>query len=472
MELPKAQNLENEEIPHPENLCLLQLAITLRSPLESKILTQVRQPLSDQVLPLTFSTSIDVPIEDESNLILAEISLYGAFDGISEARLLATQFFTITADITQLLSITSPTENITPDISNQNTVPKTLPSDTREPEVSVNLGLELFNLVKTSQKIQFQPSIPIPNQPLPPQIHPRILVSTFDHSTDARWLELPKLPVSQPDSVVDDVVTQSPAIKESPAIEESVDNHLTIPTINMEQLLIKPRRSIANSAFPYLRRVKGLSSDKTKIHPRTPKLFELPAPITNQNKNVAELVTSEAEPVNESVVEEVSVVNTELNESIVEEVSVVTTELNESIVEEVSAPPPKLIIPPQPPSPLLKKWIHTQGYSLSESTDTNYEDTGNHLPIQPPLLAETTDKTIEDVDLPLNLHPDIPTEDAAISVDLPLNLNQDLNQDLETGIDIDLSLNANEEIATEAVCYRRGFVLKTKSGDWDTRDCH
>lgn len=82
----------------PERLYALELLIELRSPTGSDIFTQLWQPLPDSTLPITISCAICLPVVCQSQLIVADINLYGALREFGEVLLLANQCFKITAD--------------------------------------------------------------------------------------------------------------------------------------------------------------------------------------------------------------------------------------------------------------------------------------------------------------------------------------------------------------------------------------
>ncbi|MDB9539241.1 hypothetical protein NWP22_17225 [Anabaenopsis tanganyikae CS-531] len=109
VELQDQINWEGEKAP--ERLYALELLIELRSPTGSDIFTQVWQPLPDSTLPIKISSAICIPVDCQSQLILADIHLYGALTKLGEVVLLANQSFKITADITEVLA-TFPQQNL------------------------------------------------------------------------------------------------------------------------------------------------------------------------------------------------------------------------------------------------------------------------------------------------------------------------------------------------------------------------
>lgn len=138
--------LENEEVEIPEKQTLysLELKIDLRSPLGLETLHQVRQALPNKVVPFHIPATIDIPADCESKLILADVNLYGAVNEGGEVVPLASQSFTITADVSELLVIKAELTAKKPEIVEEIPAPATA-------ESSPGIDLSLLNLVKTIQ---------------------------------------------------------------------------------------------------------------------------------------------------------------------------------------------------------------------------------------------------------------------------------------------------------------------------------
>ena len=410
-------NLDQAETLFPKSLHALELEIELRSPKNSKILTQVRQPLPDQELPFTINTSIDIPADFESKLILADITLYGRFADVGEVIRLASQSFTITADVTQLLAITAAA---TPSTSLNDTI---APSDSSaavtEPESVVRINLKLFNLVKIPKTDQSQILNPSPNTVLPPQINLQVLreaiLRTSNLKNSGTSPQLPKLPPIQTH-----VNTLTDVVAEAPTEEELLEKDTTMVAINLEQLVIKQRRMpILETALPFLKRLQALPDDTEKVKNNAPD-GKVPTDgdfpqldTTVADENTPELVVDDAQFQEESVAE----VETQPNEQLI-----TTANLHSS--------------------PLLRKWMHSQGYSLPESiNELEPEDYDSYVPThqhnQLSLSAETPNV---DVNLPLNLDADTETsQEVQESVFELGNFGEDADTakegDLETGED-------------------------------------
>ncbi|MEH2420404.1 MAG: hypothetical protein V7K48_05485 [Nostoc sp.] len=397
IELKEKTNLEQAETLSPKSLRALELGIELRSPKNSKIFTQVRQPLPDQDLPFTINTSIDIPADCESKLILADISLYGRFTDVGEVIRLASQSFTITADVTELLAITAaakPSRSLNDPIASDSSVAFT------EPEAAVRLDLKLFNLVKLPKTDQSQILNPSPNTPLPPQINLQVLreatLRTSQLKNSATSPQLPKLPPIQTDAK-----TPTDVVAEQPKQEVLLEKDATIAAINLEQLVIRQRRMpILDTTFPYLRRLQALPGDAEEVKSNVPPdawqvlaaedLPQLDATIA-EDENTLELIVDDAQFQEESAAEVIAQPNIQFQE--------------ESVAEVVAQPNTQFITTDNLySSPLLRKWMESQGYSLPESiNDLQPQDYDNYVSAQQTSLSLSAENANVDVNLPLNL---------------------------------------------------------------------
>ncbi|MDZ7965207.1 MAG: hypothetical protein RM368_09550 [Nostoc sp. DedSLP03] len=443
IEFQEKTNLDWDETSSSKSLRALAVEIELRSPKNSKILTKVRQPLSDKELPFTINTSIDIPADCESKLILADISLYGKFADAGEVMPLATQSFTITADVTELLAITAAAKsNI---FLNDLITPSDSSAAFTETETPVKLDLKLLNLVKTPKIDQSQIVNPSPNTPLPPQINLQVLreanlrTSKLKNSSIS-LPQLPKLPPIQSNANIPlDVVAEPQTPK------ELVEKDATIATINLEQLVIKQRRMpIIETTLPYLKRLQALPDDaeekvennvlsdtlEVKAAEDLPKLDATVA----EDENIPELGVGEAQFQEESVAEVEAPQNSQFQEESVAEVEAPqnsqfqeesvaeieaqqNSQFQEESVAEVEAQQNSQLITTGNlySSPLLRKWMQSQGYSLPESiNDLQPQDYNNYVPPQQIPLPPSAENANVDVNLPLDL--DANTEN---------NLNED-----------------------------------------------
>ncbi|MEH2286777.1 hypothetical protein [Nostoc sp.] len=415
IEFQEKTNIDWGETLSPKSLRALELEIELRSPKNSKILTKVRQPLLDKELPFTINTSIDVPADCESKLILADISLYGKFADAGEVMLLASQSFTITADVTELLAITAAAKSSTS--LNDPITPSDSSAAFTETETLVKLDLKLLNLVKTLKTDQSLIVNPSPNTPLPPQINLQVLREANLRTSKLKnsgisLPQLPKLPPIQSDANI------STDVLEEPQTLELLEKDAIIATINLEQLVIKQRRMpILENTLPYLKRLQALPDDpeekvKNNVPPDTlavkaaEDLPKLDATVA-EDKNTPELVVGDAQFQEESIAEVETPQNIQFQEESVAEVEVLqNTQFQEESVAEVKTSQNAQLITTGNlhSSPLLRKWMQSQGYSLPESiNELQLQDYKNYVPAQQIPLSPSAENTNVDVNLPLDL---------------------------------------------------------------------
>ncbi len=460
IELKEKTNLDPAETLSPKSLRSLELGIELRSPLESKILTQVRQPLPDQELPFTINTSINIPADCESKLILADISLYGRFADVGEVIWLASQSFTITADVTELLAITAAAKASTSTSLNEND-PIALSDSSAaltEPETAVRIDLKLFNLVKISKTDQSEILNPSPNKLLPQQINLQVrreaTLRTSNLKNSATSPQLPKLPpvqtVANPPT---DVVLEAP--------QELLEKDATIAAINLEQLVIKQRRTpILVTTFPYLRRLQALPGDPEEEVKNNVSLdadaLEVQAAedspqldaIVAGDENTPEV---EAQPIEQFQEESAAEVEAQPIEQFQEESAAeVETQpieqFQEESVAEVEAQPNEQFITTGNlySSPLLRKWMQSQGYSLPESiNDLERQTYNNYVPAQQTQLSLNAETPNVDVNLPLSL--DANTETSEEVQESVFDLGN-FGEDTDTAKEAELEIRENTVI--------------------------
>ncbi len=398
VELKEKTNLDQAEILSARSLQALELGIELRSPNNSKILIKVRQPLPDQELPFTINTSLGIPADCESKLILADISLSGKFADAGEVIRLASQSFTITADVTELLAITAATKPSTS--LNEPIAPSDSSAAYTEPETPVRLDLKLFNLVKIPKTDQPQILNPSPNTPLPPQINLQVLrestLRTSNLKNSGTSPQLPKLPPVQTDANPPTDFVAEPSIQ-----EELLEKDATISAINLEQLVIKQRRMpMLDSTLPYLKRLQALPGGAEEVKNNVlPDALEIQGAedfpqldvIVAEDENIPALVVGDAQLQEESFAEVEAQPNAQLQEESAAEVEV---QQNSQFITTGNLYS----------SPLLRKWMQSQGYSLPESIDDlQPQDYDNYVPAPQRPLSLSAENANIDVNLPLNL---------------------------------------------------------------------
>jgi hypothetical protein len=332
-----------------ESVCAAFLQIEMRSPQTSEILTQIRQPIPEKILPCTITSQIEIPLKCESKLILAEISLYGALAGIGEVTLLASQSFTITADVTELLAITTAAKHSTPELDYQ------LAPISKEPLPS-SLDLELFNLVKrvkTGQNLVFHVS---PKKALPPRIDPQKLrkSAAVRRSSASCRQTSPELPTFSHGQ------TKMLAASKSQYLE----NTDTIISERQEPIFEEQTRLSlsAGSTFRYLTPVKALSTDFEEVQ--------------SNGQDTLDYQTPEEFPQFETTItESENATDLEGDEDALEELLVEDVRSPDNDNPEVVVPQASELTTPDNPysSPLIRKWMHTQGYSLPEPMNVQAE---------------------------------------------------------------------------------------------------
>ena len=392
VEVNEIENLEDERFAM-NGVSQLRLEIALRSPSESRILNHIDQPLTDQVLPFSFSTLIDIPLDCESKLLLAEINLYGALADVGEVILLANHTFTITADITDLLALQTSRSDY-----RDYSLPETNPPV--KPKPSVKIRLELFNVAKTPKLAQFHILKPSPNQALPPQIKPLI-------SWQVLSPQLPNLPHNSTREINTDSET------------DSLTKTLAIHPIDLKKLVIKP----VNTIFPYLKRLKvkpvpgKTANDQLNVEklatlqksPQLPTVVTLPA-------KIPELPVDNLPQSDQSMIDDTSYA--ELIAEIVagvtksEELDLVDSQENSVIIQSEELD----LVDSQENSSLLQQWIDSQGYLLTEAVFQESSDND---------LGEET-QTV-DVEVLLSREKEIQEDPIADNIPLEINKPETVN---------------------------------------------
>lgn len=409
---PRAEFSQPDETLYSQILYGLELVMELRSPLSSEILSQIRQPLPNSLLPITISSAIDIPVDCPSQLILADINLYGSFTEFGAVELLANQSFTITADISQLLAITKANQ-----LNKQNLLDQPpAPAIEADPPIRIDLGL--FNLAKTIQTTHYTAIKISANKSLPPQLNPKKLaaarrLSELHQLANSPLPQLPKLPEkpkTEPHSVSETV-----AIADSE--EKLVEKNNTLRPINLGQLLIKhhPLRML-KSSFPYLKPLKALAAKPEEPENQTSERLSLPAFQDSPQIETPELHSDAAEFENELVTEESSPADAELNQ--------------EDYLYS---------------SPLIRKWMQSQGYSLPESMieALNQES----IPQEKTLLLSPS----EEIDSSTNAEGETDTATEEVSLVADTTETPSAASTEEIGTEEIAEINTLEEVETENI---------------------
>ena len=198
------------------------LRYELRDPQSLRILLDVQQPLSEQILPLAFSHTLEIPPDCNTRLILGKVTLY---DSTSVAKV--SQPFSITADLDELLEAIIPGTQVMPVakmlvLANN---PTAFQDNEAEPPESASPVLDptLLNLINAPERRQPVPLKPAPSKPLPPKIS-----QTAPTQRPSKSLLLPDFPRLQP------VVTNaesSATLSTANEVEVSEDSEAQSPLV-------------------------------------------------------------------------------------------------------------------------------------------------------------------------------------------------------------------------------------------------
>lgn len=321
--LVQLKETTNEQI---KQIFRVEVRVELRSPQSTELLQSFRRPNPNQSLPFAIASSIEIPQECSSKLILGEVKVYGAPSSDGVLELLATQSFTITADITELLAITVANPRGESDSSGYSTDELSARNAAQMLKPAVSLDLELFNLVKTVKPEQSVPGVPSTKKSLPPRIEPRKLRRR--------------------------VTTHSLKLPNVPGYQEKIDEYINNGYIDFSG------SAITGTSFPYLRKLKALPSSNKEVESDVYKGEESTYTSVADNQNIAQTPTQVD---NTSQAE--LVVDKHKSDNYFEFEEPVTPRSSEFIAAENHNT-----------SPLIRQWMLSQGYSLPEPIDVEYED--------------------------------------------------------------------------------------------------
>jgi hypothetical protein len=328
-----------------ESVAAGEIRLELRSPDQLQVLAEVKQPLPERLLPFAIASTVEIPRECESKLLLADIYLYGALGGVGESQLLASQSFIITADVSELLAV-SMAKPCAPDMLNDSLAPFT--QNVVEEKPTVSLDLELFNLAKTAKNSQ-SPTF---------QTSPKRAISLDVEAVRSKRINSrsPQLPFS--------------------AHSADLDIHLS---------------ATHSASFPYLRKLPLLPSAEETISsnlPDTlPENFDLILPVTSQG------VENPTEPIAEN--HELQSTDEHLGEIIIprqpDEYSEVNLPSPNNSISFDYSYSSQLIAEGNPyVSPLIRKWMQNQGYPVPQITDFQPQKYQISLP-------QATENVVEEV---------------------------------------------------------------------------
>ncbi len=195
-----------------------RLRYELRDPQSSQVLLDVQQPLSEQALPLAFRHTLEIPSDCKTRLILGKVTLYGA-----NSAALASQPFTITADLDELLGAIIPGSKVMP-VAKMLVLANNLaasPENEALQEVLPPLNQALLDLVDNPKSRQPLPLQPAPQQPLPPQLY-----QPTPTPKGSKFLDLPNFSKVQPVTTAESsAVVSAPdrvEVKQEDSVEQPV----------------------------------------------------------------------------------------------------------------------------------------------------------------------------------------------------------------------------------------------------------
>ncbi|EGJ31745.1 MULTISPECIES: hypothetical protein [Moorena] len=215
-----------------ENLFPATLRYQLRFPQTGKRLLDIEYSLSQEELFLGFSHSLDIPTDCQSGLILGKITLYN-----SQSTPLATQQFTVTANVEDLLEVIVPGNQGMPMetmVVLANRIAQSAKPDQPDQDL---LLLDEYPLEETTLDLvelpQNHPSLflqPISGRSLPPKL--------YQHQPSditVKSLELPNLPtmqsVADPEAKHEDVQDQSKG-SDSVSLDDQESSTTANPELN------------------------------------------------------------------------------------------------------------------------------------------------------------------------------------------------------------------------------------------------
>lgn len=313
-----------------------ELQIELRSPQNSQLLQSFRLPNPNKSIPFAIASLINIPEECSSKLILGEVKLYGILGNSRTIELLASQSFTITAEIKELLAITvaNPKGELEKFAYSEDTL--SAQNSEEVSENSVSLDLELFNLVKTARPEKSLPGVKSTEKSLPLHPEPRKL---------RRRGAQPKLPLL-------------------PGYQEKIDEYINNGYIETNYI-----SDATGTSFPYLRKRKPIPEPLKDIDEETIE-YETSASVY---KTVADSQS------NIETVETVETVETSIEADTTSQAELVVDRLDKdnhlSFEEPITPRNSELIAGTNlNTSPLIRQWMQSKGYSLPEPIDVEYED--------------------------------------------------------------------------------------------------
>ncbi|NEP59278.1 MAG: hypothetical protein F6K31_20055 [Symploca sp. SIO2G7] len=207
------------------------LSYELRDPQTSQVLLNIQYPLAEQAPPLTFSHTLELPENCNSRLLVGKVTFYG-----SNSQALVGQFFTVTADLDDVLGSillggkTMPVETMLAVANHLTTSPEHQQKPT--PSVAPPLNQALLDLVDAPPISQPRTWKSSSSNPLPPKLYQRDSIQKSSKSID-----LPNFPQqrfnSHQESEVSEVISTEPS-PDIPASPPPISSTLLSQTEQIE----------------------------------------------------------------------------------------------------------------------------------------------------------------------------------------------------------------------------------------------
>ncbi|RUT00955.1 hypothetical protein DSM106972_069610 [Dulcicalothrix desertica PCC 7102] len=314
-----------------------ELRVELRSPLGLEVLVQQQKSIGERLLPFGFDFSVEIPASCESKLILADIYLYGALSSVGDAILLASQSFIVTADVSELLASVATAKPSEPDM-----LDVAQPQLTPEPEKTVSIDLELFNLAKTA-KGQFTPLVtqPSPKRALPLRVD--------DYKPKREEVETWRLSDSSSYGALASSIASStfPFLRKRqlPIEDSSASNILVEECLEQDNLEVQ-------------------NIELENIELRNIELENIEHETLDSKTDTMEVNVDVPETTNHAITDNAAVSNQHHNytEQNSEPLRTSTFSYNAEMANRPYV------------SPLIKKWMQSQGYSTSENINLEYQN--------------------------------------------------------------------------------------------------
>jgi len=294
-----------------------ELHIELRSPQSGEAIAQTKKVVIEDTLPFSFTHELQVPEDCPSKLILADISLYAALEDGGESILLASHGFTINATVTELLALSAVAQSHTAEELLTFAEIVDINNTREETKVSTPLDLQLFNLVKALPKKQPLVTQPKVKTSLPPRLDPYSL----QKPTPLKSPQLPNFSLGQNQNQSTEIVTPQP--------KTTADVTHT---------------KIRGTALPYLKKLQpvfttGKATQSEEITGENSPGVEPSSPVEDENTTLIESpILPQEKPLYG---------NAEL---------ITDTENIDTL------------------SSLIRQWTQTQGYTIPQPINVQYED--------------------------------------------------------------------------------------------------